>query len=122
MQPCAGDADCSAAAGGHCVKRTSFVRCTYYECLVDADCGPAKRCSCWGDGARSCVPADCFTDGDCGGGQVCRVQSGCYWVESYHCSTSLDTCARDEDCPRGASCALSGGFWQCVSRECPVLP
>ncbi len=120
-QPCALDTECTSAPGGQCSKFILFTRCVYSQCAVDADCGAGSRCACSEDDLQNhCIPADCSTDSDCGAGQVCRLELGCFGtVIAYHCSTSSDGCASDQDCA-GMPCSFNGTTWQCRTG-CPTL-
>ncbi len=118
-QPCTANSDCSSAPQGNCTKVIRYAQCTYNECLVDGDCPSGSRCYCYDHIApKRCIPADCNSDTDCGAGQVCRLeQTNCGIPVAYHCPTSADTCAKNQDCAY-YSCRFISAQWQCTEQLC----
>ncbi len=118
---CTTDADCTASAHGYCGIQGQLVECAcQYGCVVDADCGAGRVCSC-GSPVGACVEASCATDADCGAGALClqtRMQKcGSF---GFSCQRPGDACSTDADCTAGQQCALSEGKRRCLENDCPV--
>jgi hypothetical protein len=108
-QTCSSDSDCASDAAiglfTHCLRG----RCSFDECLSDADCTKNNGvCGCstdyyGGNGAfhpNICAPANCHVDGDCGAGGYCTPNRGrCGVFEGFYCHRPTDACYDASECP-----------------------
>ena len=127
---CTANADCASDAGSPfttCLQG----RCSFDQCLTDADCGTTGVCACASDyyGGNAayhpnvCVPANCRVDGDCGPGGYCSASHGyCGSFQGFYCHTSADTCVDEtKDCTGcGNACVYSPtvGAFTCGTNIC----
>ena len=138
MSACTADGECAAGTNGRCVGNPhDGCRCSYDECVNDADCPMGGACECrlagrGAGGANVCIPGDCRVDADCGPRGFCSPTLGdCGTfggLSGYYCHTATDECVDDADCAgqdAGALgqtpyCAYSRqvGHWRCSSQGC----
>jgi hypothetical protein len=110
---CLADADCGSPLS-YC-RVTGMLpapRC-FGGCVTDADCGQNMVCVC-GDPIGECSLASCTTDSDCLDGLCVGAQhsTGCGTAWDFKCTSPLDECLSDEECP--GSCVVSADG----PREC----
>jgi hypothetical protein len=142
---CVVDADCARGYNGRCLvdARDSrgmniepFSRCSYDECVKDADC-PQRPAACLcremakGGLANVCVTAGCTTDAECGRGLACSptvpfdegAPAATPQFTAFRCHTLRDECIDDGGCPVGSACAFSKqqARWVCDIRA-PLPP
>jgi hypothetical protein len=102
-------------------------RCSFDQCLTDADCGGTSVCSCANDytggGGNQCLPSTCRVDADCGAGGFCSPSPGrCGWIDGYHCHGKADSCVDEtKNCTScGSACiyAPESGAFVCGVPNC----
>ena len=129
LASCATDADCANDAGS-AFTTCLHGRCSFDQCLTDADCGTGV-CACasdyyGGNGAyhpNVCVPATCHVDADCGVGGFCSPTHGyCGTFGSFHCHGKADSCVdATKDCANcGNACVYDPtvGAFICGMEGC----
>jgi hypothetical protein len=117
---CAFDADCVALGAAYCLPPAEpWAHCECHQpCTSDADCSADQACHC--DGPRSrCIPALCRDDSGCADGALCRLAetvTACGAISRrLACTSVLDECLVDADCPMCLQCLPDGDFgeWLC---------
>jgi len=127
---CTTNADCASDAGSFfttCLRG----RCSFDQCLSDADCGAGGVCACAADyyggnaayHANVCVRGNCRVDADCGAGGYCSASHGyCGSFQGFYCHSKADTCVDEtKDCTGcGNACVYSPtvGAFTCASIGC----
>jgi hypothetical protein len=104
---CTSDAECTAAAHGHCdygVGGALGPSC-FYGCVRDAECKSDEVCLC-GEEIGRCVLAACKTDAECVGDALCiaNVDKDCGVSNEFTCQSTADECAGAAQCPASSSC------------------
>ena len=127
---CDVDSECTAKPHGFCTvahveKGTNRNRCSYDQCLTDAECPAQYACECGTDLAHTCIAAACTLDSDCGGVPYCSfsVGHGLNSPDTYDpaadrglfCHTRDDLCVDDDDCLRPQRCSYdrARNRWAC---------
>ena len=128
-------AACTDGANGRCMQGIHTCACRYDACVVAADCGPGKSCSCRtkvldARGSNLCIDSNCDVDADCGStttgycsptfDTVCGPFDG---VIGWYCHTPKDTCVDDAECTAGGKigyCAFvkAKAHWECAYAVC----
>jgi hypothetical protein len=142
-EPCPTDTpkgDCSSCIGpctdgknGRCMQGAHTCACRYDACVVAADCGPGKSCSCRtrvldARGTNLCIDGNCDVDADCDPSGYCSptFDTTCGRLDGvigWYCHTPKDTCIDDADCNAGGKigyCAYvkAKAHWECAYAVC----
>jgi hypothetical protein len=127
---CTTTADCASDAGS-LFTTCLHGRCSFDQCLTDADCGTSDVCACASDyyggnvayHPNVCVPGNCRVDGDCGPGGYCSASHGyCGSFQGFYCHSKADTCVDEtKDCTGcGNACVYTPtvGAFTCATNIC----
>lgn len=118
--PCETNADCAGYVQqpAVCVSRDQNSPCGCdFSCVSDADCGPGRLCQCVNP-ASVCVPALCRSDADCGAGRLCMAAAFVGCQLGFACTSELDECPTNLDCPEGSTCVYEGDHRVCSTAGC----
>lgn len=120
---CLSDESCKsgdpAAPIKYCNNYTGLCVEEIAGCKSDESCDPTEYCD---SSIRACRAkksfcAPCGGDNECGG-----VDDNCVLDENLQTKFCGKACAKDTDCPRGASCQDKGGKLQCWPEPNPLTP
>lgn len=123
---CCVDNDCTAQAGGACVRTPIFycggvqpeesTECMYDGCSSDADCASNEVCltrGAFGEPVSRCAPTFCRTDAECTAGTAGRCTP---FVDPCSGRFRASVCTYEEsECRTSADCPAQHGRAECIA-------